>query len=853
MHKHFAKKIIKKNYTYKLTVYVIVIVYIKRYLYFYNSMTKLFYLLFTSTILCTHFGEAQTKTYTPTKINTTIKIDGKPNDIAWQNVATVTDFVIAYPDYGKAPSKQTSVKIAYDNTAIYVLATMYDDPKNIRRQLSQRDAIERQDADVFTIGLDTYQDRQNGFSFSVTAAGVQGDSKITGNDGNDNSWDAVWESAVATQQDAWIAEFKIPLSAIRFAKKNDQNWGLQLTRFLRSKNESITWSPQDPNINGTINQWGNMNNLQNIIPPLRLSFLPYISTGVRNSPTIVGRKKENLVSGGMDVKWGINESFTVDMTLVPDFAQVQSDNIYLNLSPFQVKFDDYRPFFTEGTELFNKANLFYSRRIGAEPSGVGNVLNIATNNTNYTIKKNPGITRLYNATKLSGRTKNNVGIGIFNAVTAPMKAVLYNNTTKQDTVITTEVLTNYNVFVIDKALKNRSSITFTNTNAMRQGNSRNANVAAVDATFFDKKNNYRISGSARVSNIWGTNGKYDGYNVSVSGGKVSGKWQAQAYANVESDNYDPNDLGFLYNNNSVDQGIEVSLKYPNPTKKYLSHSYNISLQNTYLYKPFLYAEFKVETNAFFLFKNFWDLSIFTSSNPGTTYDYFEARTPGAKMNRFPYLFVGMRGSTDSRKKLFGSWFIGGAEGPVKDDPYYKVDIGGRYRFSSKFQMNVSVQKENDKGQFGYTHRDNISTLVTGYKDPVIAFRHLRNSNVIMGAQYNFTPRMNWTIRLRHNWTNLENRTFHKLNTDGTLYAIPFRNNYNRNFNVFNVDMFYTWDFKWGSRLTFGWKNALGQNVYLNPYEYSKFTKNFGAMFNNPHSNEVTLKVVYFLDYLTLKK
>jgi len=154
-------------------------------------------------------------------------------------------------------------------------------------------------------------------------------------------------------------------------------------------------------MDGTVNQWGDLNGLLNIVPPLRLSFLPYLSGGVKNTPTDNGTITEYLKSGGMDVKYGINESFTLDMTLIPDFAQVRSDNTFLNLTPFQVRYEDFRPFFTEGTELFNKAGLFYSRRIGAQPAGVYDVLDFASMNPDYKIVKNPGITRLYNATKFS--------------------------------------------------------------------------------------------------------------------------------------------------------------------------------------------------------------------------------------------------------------------------------------------------------------------------------------------------------------------------------------------------------------------------------------------------------------------
>ena len=799
-------------------------------------------------------GFGQIKKYAATKITGNIKIDGKPDDLNWKNVTSIKDFIIASPDFGKQPTKNTEVKIAYNNEAIFVLATMYDDVKNIRKQLTQRDGNERQDCDIFTFGLDPYLDKQNGFIFQVTAAGVQGDARQSTANGTDRSWDAVWESAVSIQPDRWIVEMKIPFSAIRFTKKDVQTWGLQLTRFIRNKNENDTWSPQDPNKDGSINQWGELTNLTNIVPPLRLSFLPYISGGFRQSPTVNGKKQTEFIkSGGMDVKYGINESFTLDVTLIPDFAQVQSDNVFLNLSPFQVRFDDYRPFFTEGTELFNKAGLFYSRRIGAEPSGTGQVLDFTKNNPQYSIDKNPGITRLYNATKLSGRTKHNLGIGVFNAVTKPMEAILVNNISKIDSIIFTEPLTNYNVLVLDQALKNRSSITLTNTNVTRKGNSRNANVTGLDISVFDKANNYLLRASGKYSNISGKQGSYDGYKTELNGGKISGKWRWNTGLNIESDKYDPNDLGYLQNNNSFEQGTGVSLNYNKPTKKYLSHSYNLNYRNAYLYKPFKWNSFDVSGSAMFLFRNFWDANFRLNTKPVRFVDFFEARTPGLKLNRFAYVFLGAGGSSDSRKKLFAGWFIGAAEGKVKDALFFTSRLNTRYRFNDKFQITAGFDRNVDKGQWGFSHRDTVSTLVVGYNDPIIAFRTVRTNNIVVGGQYNFTARMNATIRLRHNWTNIINRSFYKLKTDGNWSDFPFADGRNRNFNVFNIDMFYTWDFKWGSRITFNWKNALGSNVFLNPYSNDNYSKNLVAVFNNPHSNEFSVKIVYYLDYLNLRR
>lgn len=810
---------------------------------------------------CLH---SQTRSLDAVKISNPPQIDGNLNESAWVNAPVATHFIRTFPDFGKPSGKKTEVKILYDNTAIYVGAFMYDDRSNIRRQLTQRDVLERQDADVFSVGFDTYHDRQNAFIFQVSAAGVQGDARQSqtevnsgdGPSGFDLTWDAVWESHTSLKENGWVAEMKIPFSALRFAKKEVQNWGVQFSRFSRKLNEESAWSPKDPNIDGEVNQWGDLTGLKNIVPPLRLSFLPYLSGGVKVTPTDKGNITEYLKSGGMDLKYGINESFTLDMTLIPDFAQVRSDNIFLNLTPFQVKFDDFRPFFTEGTELFNKAGLFYSRRIGDQPSGTSGVLTFADEHPEYQIIKNPGITRLYNATKFSGRTKQNLGIGIFNAVSAPMYAKLRNTNTGKDSSILTEPMANYNIVVLDKALKNRSSLTFTNTNVLRRGNSRNANVSSVDVSLFDKANKYNYKFSGRYSHLWGNtinNGKQGGYTLVSQFGKVSGKLQYSMGVGIESDTYDPNDLGFLFNNNSYDVGANISYNINNPTKHLLRQGYNLSFNNSYLYKPFGWSELQVDGNAFVVFKNFWDVFVNLNAKPLWFNDYFEARTPGVKMKRIPYGFLGIGGSTDSRKKFYFGWFAGLAESEWPNDLYSNLRLNARYRFSSKLQVTLNFEPQHDRGAWGFAYRDTVSTMVSGYNDPIISYRDVRINNVVMGAQYNFTPRMNWNIRVRHNWTQLQHLKFYKLKPDGYWNEIAFTSGLDRNFNAFNIDMFYTWDFKWGSRLTLAWKNALGSLVNLDPYQHTSYTKNLSKMFNNPHSNEVSLKVVYFLDYLTLKR
>ena len=707
--------------------------------------------------------------------------------------------------------------------------------------------------DAFTVGFDTYQDRQNSFVFNVTAAGVQGDVKESnggvGPGGYDRSWDAVWESKVSIKKDGWVAEIKIPFSAIRFSKKELQHWGLNFARFIRKENELSIWNKEDPAVNGDVNQWGTWMGLKNISPPLRLSFLPYISGGVRVSPTSKGDVTEVLKSGGMDVKYGINESFTMDMTLIPDFAQVQSDNLLLNLTPFEVKFEDYRPFFTEGTELFNKAGIFYSRRIGATPGGTSSVLNKYGNNPNYKIDKNPGITRLYNGTKFSGRNKNNLGIGIFNAVTVPMYAKITNLNTGADSSILTEPLTNYNILVLDQALKNRSTISFTNTNVLRKSNSRNANVSSIDLSLFDKKNNYNFSFAGKYSTIWGNNLNKNGFSTVTGLSKVSGLIQYKGALSIKSDKYDPNDLGFLISNNALEYYGNVSYNLLKPTKKFINQIYSVRFNNSYLYKPFNWTSFEVGAKAFFLFRNFWDATVNFQSRPLWTNDYFvNSKTyNGFFLKRTPYYFLGIGGSTDSRKKWYFNYNIGGAESPLPKDPYWVSGAGLRYRVNEKFQLSADITIERDRGNWGWAFINNTNG------SPVIARRNLKRNTGIINVQYNFTKRMNWTVRMRHYWSTISNTNFYNLKNDGYWDEIAFIPNQNINYNTFNIDMFYTWDFLLGSRITVAWKNALGSNVAIDPYTNLSYFKNFGQSVSNPHSNELTVKIVYFLDYLKLKE
>lgn len=800
-------------------------------------------LLFVLGVVVVNAAFSQVKSVQATRVSQSPKLDGHLSDAAWQNAPAATDFIVNSPRFGDSSAKETIVKVVYDNAAIYIGAMLYDDPKLVLKQLTSRDRHDMQNTDLFGVFIDTYNDNQNAFEFIVTAANVQSD-KRTSPLGGDGSWDAVWDSKVALLENGWSVEIMIPYSAIRFSKQDVQDWGINFSRFIRRSNEISFWNPIDPNISGFVNQFGDLKGLKDLVPPTRLSFLPYVSLGYSTVPTNSGSINTFLRNGGMDVKYGLSESFTLDVTLIPDFGQVVSDNVILNLSPFEQQFSENRPFFTEGFELFSKANLFYSRRIGATPSGYYAARQLAQDSS-YEIIRNPAITQLYNGTKFSGRTKKNLGIGIFNAVTAPMHAEFRNG--KGEIIeMETEPLTNYNIIVLDQALKGRSFVSFTNTNVIRNGAARDANVSAIDISLYDKKNIYHTRTNFRYSTVTGNN-PHNGFKLYNEISKVSGKWQWGINNNIESERYDPNDLGFLRApNRVVTQGYLMWRQFT-PNKHFNFRNYELSITHINRYKPSSFQELSVNASFFHLFRNFWDLTIESSGNPIWFYDYFELRTPGRKLKRAPWRFFGMFGSSDSRKKLHWRYGAGFAESPIPKDAFFLVDLGWRYRFNDKFTLDWGFRREHDKGNFGWTGFDNV----TG--EPIIGRRDVKQFTNLVSGEYNFKARMNLSLRARHYWSKVHYQSFHDVLADGSWTDRPYISGRDNNFNLFNLDMFFTWDFRLGSRLIVAWKNALGPDAEIPLSDGPKYFDNFRHSFNIPHSNEVSVKFIYYIDYQQLKR
>ncbi len=296
----------------------------------------------------------------------------------------------------------------------------------------------------------------------------------------------------------------------------------------------------------------------------------------------------------MDVKYGLNESYTLDVSLIPDFTQVQSDNIVYNISAFEVRFNENRQFFTEGTELFNKANLFYSRRVGQSFGSIN------FDPETERVLARPTGANLINAIKLSGRDKKGLGIGFFNGVTAKTYAAIENTETGERRKVQVDPLTNFNMIVVDQNLKNNSNISFTNTSVIRDDGGRDANVAGLNASLRDKKNNYQFTYSGSISTIVedkeAGRSTDNGYKYFVEFARISGVWQYGLSRNVESYNYSINDMGYLQAPNEVSHFgyLRYSILKPVGKINRMHTSFNTSYQR--LHKPDEFTSFRMGFN-----------------------------------------------------------------------------------------------------------------------------------------------------------------------------------------------------------------------------------------------------------------
>lgn len=248
------------------------------------------------------------------------------------------------------------------------------------------------------------------------------------------------------------------------------------------------------------------------------------------------------------------------MTLIPDFGQIQSDDIELNLTPYEIKYNEKRQFFTEGSELFTKGDLFYSRRIVDTPADYDAIYDEI--GEDEVVTKNPNETRLINATKISGRTNFGLGLGMINAMMGNTDAMILNQVTEEERKVITQSFANYNMVILDQTLFSHSYISLANSNVSRRGH--HANVTAADVKFADKTNTYGLNGIFAHSRIRSHQKTHTGFKLLLNGGKIGGNFQARYNLSLISAYYNQNDFGYLRRNNEVVNQWSLSHRISSP-------------------------------------------------------------------------------------------------------------------------------------------------------------------------------------------------------------------------------------------------------------------------------------------------
>lgn len=785
------------------------------------------------------FGQNKIKQYNVIRTSDVPKIDGKPFEKIWELAEVGNNFIMLQPENGTAENEQqkTLIKILYDDNAIYVAAYLYDnEPNKIAAQFSQRDEINVQ-ADIFSFWINTYNNQIDQTKFYITAAGAIADSKST-NGGDDFSYNVIFDARSSRDEKGWYVEMEIPYQALRFATSSIHDWSFNAYRKINRLNQSFTYSFIDIKQGNEAQYDAVLQGIQNINPPLRLSLFPYLSTqSVQFKNT-----NETQFIAGLDVKYGLSDAFTLDATLIPDFGQVAFDNVELNLSPFEQVFEERRPFFTEGIDLFFKGNLFFSRRIGQQPLGFNSINNEV--NLNEIVTSNPTQTQLINAVKITGRSKSKIGIGFLNAITKEMTATIADTLNLTDRKIITEPLTNYNMLVVDKQYGANSSFYFSNANTLRSGSFTDANVTAFGIDHYDKENIYKYGANVKMSNRFLNDSTSYGFAYAALWQKVEGKWRYGISHNYIEKSYNPNDLGLQFESNINTTYISGSYNQFTPKGKFNNYTINYNLYHSRTNQPDTHNFTQVSLNPNFQTKNLWQgggfITAFTRE-----YDFFESRISLVPVLYQPKIVYGSYITTDTRKRV--SLFANiNAENRI-NNPENRIDftLSPSIRFSDKFFIRY---------RWFWQNRDNrLSFVALNGEQTILSSRDTRTIENSIETVYNIDNTKAINLRLRNFWSNaIFSDNLEILKSDGSTIAFSEPNSFepNADFNVWNFDCSFEWQFAPASSLIVFYRNTIS-NFQNNPNQ--SYFNSLDALFQNSLVHTLSLRLTYFFDVNRLKK
>lgn len=678
-----------------------------------------------------------------------IIIDGELDDEIWHRATPATEFIQRDPDEGKPATERTELRLGYDDSALYVGVRLHDrEPARIARQLSRRD--QNAEADWFAIFLDPHHDHLTGATFRVTAAGVQGDAIIFNDTSDDVSWDAVWVSAVTVDEGGWTAEMRIPLSQLRFPAAERHTFGINAVRRIQRRNEEV-WLIHVPKTeNGLASRMGHAVGFEGLAPRRTVELLPYVVSRAELVQPAAARDPFNdgtrLFGGiGIDVKYRLTSSITVDGAINPDFGQVEVDPAVVNLTAFETFFQEKRPFFIEGANIFSNFGrggsnrfwgfnrsepiLFYSRRIGRSPQG----------SAGGDFVDRPTASTILGAAKLTGKTRNGWSVGLLDAVTARERAQTVTN--GLDSRVMVEPLTNYFVARLQREAGRRGAVgvlaTAVNrgpgTEALRDLLPGRSYVIGADAHYFlDNRREWVVTGRLAGSHVDGSAAamsrlerapqryfqrpdaphvQFDdaarplrGWTGSVNVNRNSGIHGFNGALWAVSPGFDSSDAGFSFNSDRA--GAHAVYTWNNPNVNRFSRRRSISVAKWYTWN-FAREVQGDGFNAFgnVQFKNYW--SIF-GAGFGSRASHDDRATRGGPLMVRPSLAGGFFGvESDSRKRISLDAAMEAFASEGGGSAFFG-NISGRYRPAASLEISMGPS---------FSRRRTLAQYVGTFADP----------------------------------------------------------------------------------------------------------------------------------------
>jgi len=757
-------------------------------------------------------------------------IDGNLNDNAWlgSQVQFATGFTQREPNEGEAATESTRVAVVYDDEALYVAFWCYDsEPGKVTRQLVRRDR--HSEADYVRVNLDPYHDHQTGYCFWVNAANVQRDACLFNENWMEYAWDGVWSSAVRMQPWGWSAEFKIPYHCIRFARNGERIWGIDFARGINRKTEDVRWAFTPSSEGGFVSNFGHLTGLSGIEPTSHLELLPYAVSSLETEPSHAGNTdgRDWLGNLGVDFKYGLATNLTLDATVNPDFGQVELDRPVLNLSAYETWYEERRPFFMEGLELFNtEFQMFYSRRIGRSPwrDAVEDPLYY----TRY-----PKSTTILGAAKLTGKLASGTEMAVLSAITEQEKAKYAVETAGGDTVFgegVVEPSAGYTVLRVKQDVLTESNVGGILTLAA-QDTEHPATTGGIDWRLRTANGYWSFQGQSVFSRV---EDQHTGFGADLTFERCAGEHVRGAIGMNWMDRFlDINRLGYL-RRNDLREGW-MWLQYRTTDDWWIVRN---SWNNVNVYGSWnddganIGAGWNYNNQIQFV-NNWYGWMGFAQNFP----QYDDRETRGHGLWEVPANWnAWLSFDTDERKKL--SFEVDFLFGDSRTSPWWLGELGVRYRPMSNVELWVYSEYVHDFDQLMWVENPDDSTTIFAEKDQDI-FRLDATASIV------FHPNLSLQLSSQGLLTGLDYRNYREYLGRGR-YGDPqsgFDHDYN--YSVLNSTFLVRWEYMPGSTLYVVWTRARQEvDDTVNDLDLSR---DFERFYSGGGDNVFLIKASYWVN------